>query len=332
MKSIYFSCAFRLETTTAELEIMTDSAIYEDTLSSGSPTAQHLEKTPMLLKHKGNLKPKHLTNHTMGISSTPLVVEDRLLRLKQEFNRCLADQREKRQEIIRLKEQISLQVEEIKGLKLEENRALIEINTCKENEERLANKLKMTEMELEKLRRSNKSHSKDESKTIEIECLEEKLNQLQKENESFRQNCDHLHETVKDLEDERDRIDEKYRKICSENEKLLEKLDSSMAGDRCLDYEKDKFLLKDAQQECIRLKNMYIQVSNDKDELARKLADLQKTDANKELCEQRVRVSKLERDLQVAEMKCTELAKILEKEKDDCERRIEEIKNKFGQG
>lgn len=311
---------------------MTDSAIYEETLSSGSPTAQHPERTPMLSKHKANLKTKHLTNLGMGMSSTPLVVEDRLLRLKQEFNRCLADQREKRQEIMRLREQISSQAEEINSLKLEENRALIEINTCKENAERLANKLKLTETELERLRRLSKSHANEDIKATKSDNLEERLNQMQKENESFRQNCDHLHETIKELEDERDRIEEKYRKLRVENEKLMKKLESSTVCEQCLGYERGKFLLKDAQQECQRLKNMYIQVCNDKDELARDLAESREIDVSKELGEQKMKTSKLERDLQVAEMKCTELSKMLEKEKVDCERRIEELKANFGSG
>lgn len=318
---------FRLETTTAELELMTDSAICEDTASSGSPSGRQIEQTPMLSKHKGNLKPKY-----SAVSSTPLVVEDRLLRLKQEFNRCLADQREKRQEIIRLKEQISSQAEEIRGLKLEENRALVEVNTSKENAERLMNRLKMTEMELTRLRESNRGSADGHTKSMEMERIEQQLNQLQKENESFRQNCDHLNEIIRELEDERDKIDEKYHNVCCENEKLLKKVQSTQVCEQCLNYEKDKFLLKDAREECLRLKNLYIQVASDKDELARKLADLETIDANRELNEQKLKVSKLERDLQIAEMKCTELSKMLDKEKVDCEQRIQEIKARYEQG
>lgn len=317
-----------MELTTAELEQMTDSAIHEETSELATNMNRYnlngIQHSPLSHKPSSNLLHKRLA---LGISSsTPIIVEDQLIRLKQEFNRCLTDQKSKRQEILALKTQLSSQTKEVDRLKADENQALIDLNINKEKTERLENKLKMAERQLFELKKLNSSNGgQSQFTTTQAEHIEEQVIELQKENEMFRQNCDHLHKTVKELEDERDKIDEKYRNACKENTELQTKLDLIMSKTNihCLKCEKEKFLLKDSQQECTRLKELYIQLTGEKDDVTRQLAHLQSTDVNIELVEQKEGLYDLERALQLAELKCTVLMKILDREKIDYEKQID---------
>lgn len=221
---MFLTCC-RLDSTTAELEQMTDSAIYDEIVANG------ITESP--LSRNANTK---LMQKRMGLAaaSTPLiVVEDRLIRLKQEFNRCMTDQKTKRQEIVLLKDQLAKQTAEIDRLRSDENRALIEINTSREKIERLENKLKMAELEIDELRTSATTDATDADSTSRRQSmmtrfaeLERQLHLLQKENDNFRQNCDHLHATIKELEDERDRIDETYRTAIVDRDSLQTKFDA----------------------------------------------------------------------------------------------------------
>lgn len=206
---------------------MTDSAIYDENATNG------FTETPLSRNANTKLMQKRV-GMVAASTSTPLViVEDRLIRLKQEFNRCMTDQKTKRQEIVLLKEQLAIQTAEIDRLRTDENRALIEINTNREKLERLENKLKMAELELNDFRAAAVTDAADADQTSRRQSamtrfaeLERQLHLLQKENENFRQNCDHLHATIKELEDERDRIDEKYRAAVDERDLLQAKFDA----------------------------------------------------------------------------------------------------------
>lgn len=200
-----FSIFRRLDSTTAELEQMTDGSIH------GEITTNGLAETPLSRNFN--------TKTAAASTNTPLVViEDRLTRFKQEFNRRMSDQRAKQQEIAMLKEQLDRQMIEIDRMRSDENRALIEVNTSREKIERLENKLKIAETELNDLRAATTTDGADPHNTPQYQSsltrfgeLERQLLLLQKENENFRQNCDHLRATIKELEDERDRISEKCR-------------------------------------------------------------------------------------------------------------------------
>lgn len=191
---------------------MTDGPIHDEMTSNG------LAETP--LSRNFNTKTVRKRDEMVAAStSTPLVViEDRLIRFKQEYNRCMTDQRTKHQEIAMLKEQLDKQMTEIDRMRVDENRALIEVNTSREKIERLENKLKIAETELDKLRAASTTDGVDphnapqyQSSMARLAELERQLHLQQKENEDFRQNCDHLRATIKELEDERDRISEKCR-------------------------------------------------------------------------------------------------------------------------
>lgn len=205
---------------------MTDTAVYDDFATND------LTETPLSRNANAKLVHKRVGMNAASTSTPLIFVEDRLIRLKQEFNRCMTDQRTKRQEIVLLKEQFAKQTMEIERLRTDENRALIEISTSREKIERLENKLKMAELELDDLRALtatnavaavDESTSRRQSALARFAELERQLHLLQKENDNFRNNCDHLHATIKELEDERDRIDENYLAAIGERDALQSK-------------------------------------------------------------------------------------------------------------
>lgn len=319
---------FRLELTTTELEQLTETAINESNLGLSKPPPTGITETPLIRRAATNL----LKTGSGFSSSTPIIIEDQLNRMKQEFNRCVADQKLKRQEIIALKEKLAEKDREIDALKADENRALIEITINKEKADRLANRLKSIERELDQVKENTAPNAHEQSTPSKhVEELHDKLHRLEKENDNFRINCDHLNETIKELEDERDKIEEKYREACLDIAQLQGKL-TMIESQPCLNCEKEKFLAKDSHQECIRLKELYLNVHEEKEEVTRKLKQIETLDVNKELMEQRNMVASLERTLQLTEMKCNELTKILDREKIDYEHQIQNLRSKYEQG
>lgn len=250
---------------------MTDSAIYDENAMNG------LTETPLSRNATTKLMQKRAGMIAASTSTPLVVVEDRLIRLKQEFNRCMTDQKTKRQEIVMLKEQLAKQTAEIDRLRTDENRALIEVNTSREKIERLENKLKMAELELNDLRESAGADAADADNTSRRQSamtrfaeLEKQLHLLQKENENFRQNCDHFNATIKELEDERDRIDEKYRGAIDDREALQTKFDA---------IEKERV----EQQTIVRHLEMTLQLREQKcDELMR-ILDREQIDYEKSI-------------------------------------------------
>lgn len=273
---------------------------------------------------------KAISQPRLGVSSTPLLFEDRISRLKQEFNRCVADQKLKRQEILSLKEEIAAKNKQIDQLKVDENQGLIELTMCKENAERLEIKLKNMERELEDCKNQKISNDQEQTKKGTDDLIN-RLHKLEQENENFRSSCNHLNETIRALESERDSIEEKYRDACKDIAELQQKL-TQQESNPCLECEKEKFITKDAQQECTRLKEMYIRINDEKEDALRKLREHEAQDLSKELLEQRNMVASLERSLQLAEMKCNEFTKILEREKLEHETQVQKIRTKYEEG
>lgn len=314
---------FSLESTTTDLEKLTETAINNIDIDHAScPTSNGIVETPLIRK---SVSQPRLTMS----SSTPMLAQERLMIQKMEFNRCMADLKAKQKENQALKDELITKNLQIERLKSDENQALIEITLSKENAERLANRLKNTERELDecqaKLTPCNDVHPN------KGEPLH-RLHQLEQENKNFRSNLNHLNETIRALEDERDNIEEKYRDACKDIAELQQKLTKIQTSTACLECEKEKFLAKDARQECTRLKEMYIQINDEKEEIMRKLRYIETLDVNKELLEQRNMVASLERSLQLAEMKYTEISKILEREKNDYATQMQNLRTKYEQG
>lgn len=318
-----------MESTTTELEQLTETAIQNAETDTDNALANGILETPIIRKA--------VSQPRLAVSSTPMVVEERLTMLKAEFKRVVADQKAKRKEILALKDELAARNQQIDRLKGDENQALIELTMSKENAERLAIRLRNLERELEDCKNKVTIDYIDQSPKEDSELLN-KVRQLEEENYNFRSNCNHLNETIRALEDERDSIDEKYRELCKEMAELQQKVSKEMndlqqkIGDTCMDCEKEKFLTNEARQECTRLKDLYMKINEEKEDALRKLRQMNELDLNKQLLEQRNKVVSLERSLQMAEMKYDEISKILEREKTDYEQQIQNLRTKYEQG
>lgn len=313
----------RLESTTTDLEHLTETAIHNIDIDQVNPMTNGIVETPLIRKSVS--QPKLAVS-----SSTPMLAQERLMIQKIEFNRCVAESKSRQKENQALKDELAAKNLQIERLKGDENQALIELTMSKENAERLAIRLRNLERELEECQKNMSPFNEEHPIKDDNERLN-RLRQLELENKNFRSNCNHLNETIRALEDERDSIEEKYREACKDIAELQQKL-SKIQPNTCLECEKEKFLAKDAKQECTRLKEMYIQINDEKEEIVRKLRHMETLDINIELLEQRNMVASLERSLQLAELKYTEISKILEREKIDHETQMQNLRAKYEQG
>ncbi|XP_053695393.1 myosin heavy chain, striated muscle [Sabethes cyaneus] len=254
--------------------------------------------------------------HKNLVGSTPInanmkITEEKVTKLKHELLICMNGQKEKRETIQRLEADLAARESEIQQLKKDESQALVQMNHYKEEAYRVNEKLKILENELDKFYKKDKNSSRHgrRSSFDKQDVLEDKIFALQQEKMELEDRISLLEKTNNTLE---------------EKNKTLEASSNSLDAVK-LELEKQKFLLSDAQQECERLKNRYIDLSNSKDAVSRELAALKSQDIANELLIQKEQVSSLERALRLAELKSSELSKMLEREKADHEQLLKEF-------
>ncbi|KXJ68546.1 hypothetical protein RP20_CCG002785 [Aedes albopictus] len=296
----------RLETTNAELELM-DSVICSSDEHGGSSPGKDGTCTFAASR-------KHLIGSTPINPNAFKNPEDRVAKLKQELLLCMNGQKEKRETIKRLESDLSTKEQEVQQLKKDESQALVQMNQYKEEAFRVNSKCKLLEAELDKLCKKDQSSSKlgRRSSFDRQEALEDKIFALKQEKVELEEKCDKL-------ERENQQFRERMKKLGSDSQSL----DAVK-----LELEKHKSLLKDAQNECERLKNLYIEMSGCKDTLNRELTTLRSQDSAKEISVLREKVASLERALQLAELKSSELAKLLEREKIEHEKLLRDLQEK----
>lgn len=308
----------RLEITTAELDSM-DTVLHQ----------YNQEDTPRRLSQT--------EGHVVG--STSLNPIEKVGNLKQELYRALANLKNKREAIRKLQQTIEEKQAEIKLLKQDENKSLVHISTLKEENIKLQNKLKVLEEEFEQLKNSQVIETPGEvdnqAKALQEELQDVKL-QLQKEAEKNlkfeydRKNLDtqlkNLEIDLEELKQEHESLKLNYEQILKENLGLKQKQTSDNLR---LELEKHKFLLKDSQAECDRLKNLYVEISNAKEALSYEMDKLLKSDNAKELQNEKEKVANLQRALKLTELKYSELSKILETEKLCHEKELSDLREKL---
>lgn len=179
----------RLQEQTNEMETM-DGIIQECTGNNFSFS----ESTKFI--HRDPLKNKN--------SSTPIAPEARLARVKDELCRSLNNIKNKREEIRICEQQLREKDEEIKQLKADENKALVQMNQFRDESIRLESKVKILENELKKVRLESSTHS-----CVTNEMYEEKIKTLQQRKEA--------------LEGELDSIKKDYERLVMKNAELMEK-------------------------------------------------------------------------------------------------------------
>ncbi|KFB40870.1 AGAP003526-PA-like protein [Anopheles sinensis] len=308
----------RLEKTTNELDLM-DSLVHgqhKDVEHGDTPmgkTYQHTnaDATGYNFAHR-NLIGSTPNNARGGVTDG----DNRVVRLKNELLVCMTGQKEKRETIRKLEEELQAKDRELEQLKKDESQALVQMNQYKEEAFRLTSKCKILEQEMEKMSPGDRSRSTvGEGRRLSIdqrqEALEDKIFNLQ-------QSKLQADERIEQLERETEQLSEKCRTLTTEV--------NSCAALK-LEVEKQKFLLKDAQSECDRLKRLYIEISGAKDELSRELATLRAQDSAKQIAALQEQVVSLERALQLAELKSNELAKMLDKEKTSHEELLKQLQS-----
>uniref|UniRef100_A0A1A9WJK2 Uncharacterized protein n=1 Tax=Glossina brevipalpis TaxID=37001 RepID=A0A1A9WJK2_9MUSC len=308
----------RLDVTTAELDVM-DSLLHQ----------HNQEDSPRPLSQAKELL----------VGSTPLNTVERIGNLKEELYRALANLKAKRDEVRKLQQTVQEKQIEIKNLKQEENENLVQINTLKEENIRSENRLKILQEEYEMLRNQKQDNQKEcfkkdlqnlqtqyEALKIEKDFLDQEKAQQEMEHKRLDVSLKNVQVDLEELKQEHESLKRNCEQLLNEN-KILQQ--SSTSDNMYMELEKHKLLLKDAQSERDRLKNLYVEISNDKEALNYELQKALKTDQAKELQEAKEKVANLQRSLHLMEVKTSELAKILETEKLCHERELSTLRNKM---
>uniref|UniRef100_A0A182VS31 Uncharacterized protein n=1 Tax=Anopheles minimus TaxID=112268 RepID=A0A182VS31_9DIPT len=320
----------RLEKTNAELELMDSMMqgqpedVQEVEESTGGKRLQNADATTGYTFAQRNLIGSTPNNHARIAGGES---DNRVVRLKNELRVCIMGQKEKREMIHQLEANLQAKDHELEQLKRDESKTLVEMNQYKEEAFRLASKCRILEQELEKLTVEDASSKKNAERSIttgsggptrrrsggsdlrQEALLEDKIFALQQTNLA---------------------ADEQIQLLDRENKQLSERCatlgnEASSVAALKLEVEKQKFLLTDAQKECDRLKRLYIEVSGAKEELGRELATLRSQDSAKQIAVLQEQVVSLERALQLAELKASELGKLLDKEKTDHEQLFKQM-------
>jgi centrosomal protein CEP152 len=171
----------RLQEQTSEMELM-DSIVQE----CGGNNISFSESTKFI--HRDPLKNVN--------ASTPVTSEARLARVKEELCKSLNNIKNKREEIKICEIQLQEKDEEIKQLKSDENKALVQMNHYRDETIRLESKTKILEKEVEKKRQelSQKIAScpTDEKYEEKIQILLKQKQTLEKELNSIKSDYERL--------------------------------------------------------------------------------------------------------------------------------------------
>ncbi|XP_035894483.1 centrosomal protein of 152 kDa [Anopheles stephensi] len=325
----------RLEKTNAELDLM-DSLVHgqdeEDPAGGGSVINQ---ADPNTTGHY-TFAQRNLIGSTPNNNNVALLrdraaggdgpnCDNRVVRLKNELRVCMAGQKEKRDLVRQLEANLQSKDRELEQLKRDESDTLVQMNQYKEEAFRLASKCRILEQELEKLTGDASSSRKDSDRSITAGSRRRSSG-----TDDHRQEAAFLEDKIFGLQQAKLEADDRVAELEREKKQLSARCEtlSSEAGSCAalkLEVEKQKFLLQDAQKECERLKRLYIEVSGAKEELGRELSTLRSQDSAKQIAVLQEQVVSLERALQLAELKASELGKLLDKEKTNHEELLKQV-------
>ena len=182
----------RLQEQSTEMEMM-DSIVQE----FGGNNNSFSESTKFI--HRDPLKNVN--------SSTPMAPEARLARVKEELCKSLNNIKNKREEIKICEKQLREKDDEIKQLKIDENRALVQMNQYRDETIRLESKTKILEKEFEKTRQELSQKSSNHN------CVTD---------EKYEQKIKNLHLQRETLEAELNSIRTDYEKLTMKNGELIE--------------------------------------------------------------------------------------------------------------
>lgn len=220
-------------------------------------------------------------------NSSPIITpDDRLKRLKDELFKSINNIKIKREEIKILEKQLGERNQEIKQLKNDENKALVELSHFKEESTRLQSKVRSLEMELERIRHQISNNSGKSGQ----ERYEEKVLELEEKNEEMQTTLEHI-------QTEFEQLNMKYNVILDEESEKSQKIQ---------DLEKELEMLRKENQSLIV-----------------------ETEKCRNLKADREKIEQLEQALTQNQVKCDGLVKLLEKEKQEKQKQLSDIRGSF---
>lgn len=273
--------------------------------------------------------PSRLPSRLSG--STPMNPADRMGHIKQELYRALGNLKNKREEVRKLEKQLNERTSELRVLREEENTTLVQLATLKEDKQRLENRVKVLQEQL---------NEREHNSSLNVSKLQNELDGLLVERDALRlqletQTADHhnIDRKLKQVQLQLDELQHEHENLKSKHDQLLEdnrQLRGRATADNLrLELERHKILLKDAQGEVERLKILYTEIANEKETLSYQLRKMNDSDNVKELHEQRQQIAQLQRNIELAEIKSQELTKILDTEKLRHERELQTLREKW---
>ncbi|XP_060646940.1 protein lava lamp [Drosophila nasuta] len=251
------------------------------------------------------------------IVSTPLNPVERLSKFKQDLYRTFGMMKSKREEVRKLEKQLDERNIELRSQRNIENKMLVELATMKDDNMRLESKVKVLHDQLEQ---------RQQNASLSDRKFHSDLEELTKQRQEIEQRLEKANMELDELRREHEKLQRQHNELKDENSQLRMR---STADNLVLELERHKILLKDSRGEVDRLKKLYTDIANDKESLSYQLRKLSELDSSKELQEQRQQLAQLQCNLQLAELKSQELAKLLEAEKQRHERDLETVRLKY---
>lgn len=183
----------RLQEQTTEMELM-DSIVQEcgGNNNSFSESSKFIQRDPL----------KNIN------CSTPMAPEARLARVKEELCKSLNNIKNKREEIKIIERQLNEKDEEIKELRSDESKALVQMNHYRDETIRLDSKAKILEKELDKARQ---------------ELLDKSASRCLNGDEKYEEKIKALLKSKEELGQELDSIKADYERLTMENGELVDK-------------------------------------------------------------------------------------------------------------
>lgn len=228
----------KLREQNSELEVM-DSIVHE----CGGNNTSYLEGSKVINRN--------LHKNSSSNSSTPMSPDDRIKRVKEELFKSLNNVKNKREEIKILEKQLAEKDQEIKQLRTDENRALVDMNRFKDEAIRLENKSKILEKELDKMRLElNQKPDSEKVKQIQNEKI-----LLEKNLQSLKINYEKVNEYNVELMECDEELKAKVQQLEKEIELLKSKPDE-LGKELQLEREKCNKLTEELnrfQQKCVEL-------------------------------------------------------------------------------
>lgn len=230
----------QLQEQTTEMELM-DSIVQEfgGTNKSFSEASKFIHRDPL----------KNVN------CSTPIAPEARLARLKDELYKSINNIKMKREEIKIYDQQLREKDEEIKQLKFDENKALVQMNQYRDEMIRLESKTKILEKELDNTHRELLQKSCNHS-CITDEKYEEKINNLQSLKETLEVELNSLKNDFERLRMRNGELMEFDKERQQKVEQLEAELLSLRDSTRVVDLMQDRNKIKELEEQLAKYQNI----------------------------------------------------------------------------